>query len=201
MPNLFARLGLFLCAVMIAVRPAVAELCPEALQKQAEILANAQFDLAEVQNANASCGYQRFAIRKAEIDGETAYELSRLIYFVFNDERVLSDASDPAEAEREQASYFWNFDTNVHPVAVHNIDGILTIAPPTLADVENGAEFARLRALDPEGFAQVIQYYKAYAAQDGRNNFGYLNAAVQNFIGRHWHLQNSEIAAEDCSNA
>lgn len=201
MPNLFARTGLFLCAVMIALKPAVAELCPEALQKRAEILANAQFILAEVQDTNTSCAYQRFAIRQAEIDGDTAYELSRLIYFVFNDERVLSEASNPAEAERERAAYFWNLGTNVHQVAIHNIDGILTIAPPTLADVENGNEFQKLRALDPEGLAQVIQYYKAYAAPDGRGNFGYLNAAVKNFIGRHWHLQDSEVPADDCSNA
>lgn len=192
-------------AALMFIQPALAEICPLAQMQQAQMNAQAaamgqnkhtQFILAEVQNTNYSCGmYQRFYINKSDANGDTAYVLSRFLYFVFGDERVLSYEGDAAAIEQARAEYFWNLETAPRPVAVHAIDGVVTIAPPTAAEMVANPEYQALRGANPAMFQQVLQI-------QNRANFDQLNAAALNFLRQHWNVQSVSISApETCDGA
>lgn len=194
----------FILAAFMFIQPALAEICPLAQVQQQQLNAqasamgqnkNTQFILAEVQNTNYSCGmYQRFYINKSDTNGDTAYILSRFLYFVFGDERVLSYEMDLGAIEQARAAYFWNLETSPRPVAVHAVDGVVTMAPPSTAEIASSPEYQALRGINPAAFHQIMQLKDS-------GNFDQLNAAAMQFLRQHWNVQSIPVQVDDCDGA
>ncbi len=180
----------------------MAEICLEAQQKQAALNIrasalgqnnNTQFILAEVQNTDYQCGmYQRFYIDKTAMNGDTAITVSRFIYFIFGDERVLSESTDAASIELARAAYFWQMEATPRAIPTRTVDGMVTMIPPTAAEVQTSGEYAALRATNPGGFLHIVQLH-------GSENFNALQTAALQFLQQHWPVQSVAVPYDDCT--
>lgn len=196
---------LFLLMIFMAAVPALAEICPPSQIEQARREAaaealgqnkNTQFILAEVQNSNYECGmYQRFYISKADVDGDTAYAISRFLYFVFGDERVLSFETDPQSVEQARVAYFFQMGATPRPIPIHMEEGVITMIPPSAQEIAASPEYQPLRSVNPAALQQIMQYHT-------QENFDQLNAAALNFLRQHWNVQSVAVPAPgDCGGA
>ncbi|HCM83119.1 MAG TPA: hypothetical protein PKW15_02755 [Alphaproteobacteria bacterium] len=189
----------FILTLSLCLQPAQAEqvICLDAQQHQAALNAratalgqnkNTQFILAEVQD-EISGGYQRFFINKSDVDGDTAYAISRLIYHVFEDQRVLADAGDMAQIEQARLVYFWDLETAPRPVRINQIEGYATLAPATVSELVSAPEYQILRAANPGGFQQLLQLVANAQHMPDAQAFQYRNGLIMTWLRQHWNVQ------------
>ncbi len=197
----------FIFTLSLSLHPAQAEqvICLNAQQQQAAMNAhasalgqnkNTQFILAEVQD-DITGGYQRFFINKSDVSGDTAYAISRLIYSVFEDQRVLADAGDAAQIEQARLVYFWNLETAPRPVQINQIEGYATLAPATLTELASAPEYHVLRAANPGGFQQLLQLIANAQRMPEAQAFQYRNGLIMTYLRQYWNVQTVVLADGD----
>ena len=147
-----------------------------------------QFILAEVQD-DVTGGYQRFYINKSDSNGDTAYALSRLIYFMFQDQRVLGDSNNPAEINNARLSYFQDLGTVPHPLRINQLEGYATVAPATTAELQTSPEYQALRAADPNGLQQLLALATNANRMPDAQAFQYRNGLIMAYLRQHWNVQ------------